>query len=137
MECLTNNMKIILTESQLVSLSEKIKAKIEKGQASKYDWDAGDIDNAPKVNIPLDKLKPNQPLSDEKYKEYQVKVDSIIAKYKKNKSLMPILVHKMKNGTYKIIDGHHRWTALKQMGKKTAKCIIVPRKDVKYVKKIN
>ena len=130
-------MKIILTESQLVSLSEKIKAKIEKGQASKYDWDAGDIDNAPKVNIPLDKLKPNQPLSDEKYKEYQVKVDSIIAKYKKNKSLMPILVHKMKNGMYKIIDGHHRWTALKQMGKKTAKCIIVPRKDVKYVKKIN
>ena len=129
-------MKIILTESQVLSLSEKIKAKIEKGQASQFDWDEGDIDKAPKVNIPLDKLIPNQPLSDEKYKEYQVKVDSIIAKYKKNKSLMPIFVHKMKNGMYKIIDGHHRWTALKQMGKKTAKCVIVPRKDVKYVKKI-
>lgn len=129
-------MKIILTESQVMSLSEKIKVQIEKGEAAKFNWEAGDIADAPKVHISLTKLYPNQPLDDEKYKDYQDKVDGIIAKYKKNKSLMPIFVHKIKRG-YRIIDGHHRWTALKQMGKKTAECIVVPAKDVKYVKSIN
>ena len=128
-------MKIILTESQVMSLSEKIKVQIEKGEGANFNWEAGDIADAPKVHISLTKLYPNQPLDDEKYKDYQDKVDSIIAKYKKNKSLMPIFVHKIKRG-YRIIDGHHRWTALKQMGKKTAECIVVPAKDVKYVKKI-
>lgn len=128
-------MKILISESQLKSLSEKIKASIQKGMGADFHWEAGDIDKYPKVNIPVEDLIPNQPIEDEKYKDYQDMVDSIIRKYKKNKSLMPIMVHKMKKG-YKIIDGHHRWTALRQMGKKTAKCIVVPNKDVKYVKKV-
>ena len=128
-------MRILISESQLKSLSEKIKVSIQKGMGADFDWEAGDISKYPKVNIPVKDLSPNQPIEDEKYKDYQDMVDSIIRKYKKNKSLMPILVHKTKKG-YKIIDGHHRWTALRQMGKKTAKCIVVPSKDVKYVKKL-
>jgi hypothetical protein len=129
-------MKILISEIQLKSLSEKIKVNIEKGMGASFDWEEGDISKYPKMNIPLKALHPNQPIEDEKEKEYQDKVDDIISKYQKNKSLMPIMVHKMKRG-YKIIDGHHRWTALRQMGKKTAKCIVVPSKDVKYVKDIS
>ncbi len=128
-------MKILISESQLKSLSEKIEVKIKKLMGADFDWKDGDINKYPKVNIPIKDMFSNQPIKDEKDKEYQDKVDSIIRKYKKNKSLMPIFVHKMKGG-YKIIDGHHRWTALKQMDRKIAKCIVVPNKDVKYVKKL-
>jgi len=129
-------MKILISEDQFKSLNEKIKVNIQKGLGAEFNWEEGDISKYPKVNVPLKALKPNQPIEDEKEKEYQDKVDDIILKYKKNKSLMPIVVHKLKKG-YKIVDGHHRWTALRQMGKKTAKCIVVPNKDVKYVKNLD
>ena len=128
-------MKIILTESQVGSLRERIWAHIQKGEGAKFNWAKGDLEKADKVSVPLSKLKFNQPKSDEDEKEYQDKVDGIIKYYKKHKKVMPMLVHKVKGG-YEIIDGHHRYTALKQMGVKNAKVIIIPEKDVKYKKKL-
>jgi hypothetical protein len=129
-------MKIILTESQVGSLRERIWAHIQKGEGAKFNWADGDLEKADKVSVPLSKLKFNQPKSDEKEKEYQDKVDGIKKHYKKDKKVMPMLVHKVKGG-YEIIDGHHRYTALKQMGIKNAKVIIVPEKNVKYKKNLN
>lgn len=128
-------MKIILTESQVGGLRERIWAHIQKGEGAKFNWGDGDLEKADKITVPLGKLKFNQPKGDEKEKEYQDKVDGIIKHYKKHKKFNPLLVHKVKGG-YEIIDGHHRCTALKQMGKKTAQVIVIPAKDVKYKKNL-
>jgi hypothetical protein len=128
-------MKIILTESQVGSLRERLWAHIQKGEGSKFNWKEGDIEKADKKIVPLSKLKFNQPKGDENEKEYQDKVDGIIKYYKKHKKLMPMFVHKIKGG-YRIIDGHHRYSALKQMGIKDAKVIVIPAKDIKYKKKL-
>ena len=129
-------MKIILTESQVGSLRERIWAHIQQGEGSKFNWGKGDLEKAEKITVPLSKLKFNQPKSDEEEKEYQDKVDGNIKYYKKHKKFNPLLVHKVKGG-YEIIDGHHRYTALKQMGKKTAQVIVIPEKDIKYKKKLS
>lgn len=129
-------MNIILTESQIDTLHERIWAHIQKGEGAKFNWSKGDIEKADKVKVSIGDLKPNQPVEDEDEKSYQKKVDKIIKFYKKNGDMMPVFVHKIKGG-YRIIDGHHRWTALKQLGKKKIEVIVVPMKDVKYKKKLS
>ena len=100
-------------------IDERIKADLVKGVGSEFFWDPGDIKKEKKYKIPLDKLIQNQ--EDEyadthgTHPDDQKKINSIIKKYKAGKKLMPLFVHKTKKG-YVIIDGHHRFGALKQMG---------------------
>ena len=130
-------MDILITESQLRSMNEKIKANLVKGIGANMEWTPGDIKKAKKHRIPVDKLIMNQ--ADEyadthgTHPDDQKKIDSIIKKYKAGKSLMPLFVHKTKKG-YVVIDGHHRYGALKQMGAEFARCIIV--NNFKYKSKI-
>ena len=118
-------------------MNEKIKANLVKGIGANMEWTPGDIKKAKKYRIPVDKLIMNQ--ADEyadthgTHPDDQKKIDSIIKKYKAGKSLMPLFVHKTKKG-YVVIDGHHRYGALKQMGAEYARCIIIS--DFEYKSKI-
>ena len=125
-------MKLLISESQLKVISEKVWAKIVKGEGANFDWNRGDIKKLKKKMIPIEMLISNQPIEDEKDKGYMKSVRSIIKKYREGTNVMPLFVHKMKDGNYKIIDGHHRWTALRVLGMKRIRCIIVPNSNVEY-----
>lgn len=125
-------MKIIITESQLADLNEKLWFDVERGYGAAFDFDVEDLVKTPKKKVPMKWLSPNQPVEDEGYPQYQKKVAKIIAGYKKVGSLLPLLVFK-DGKKYTIIDGHHRWTAAKQLGLESMVCHIIPRKDIKFV----
>jgi hypothetical protein len=127
-----NTLKIIITESQLADLSEKIFFNVERGYGAQFDFDVEDIMKTPKKKVPMKYLVPNQPVEDEGYEVYQKKVAKIIGNYKKVGSLLPLLIFK-DGKKYRIIDGHHRWTAGKQLGLESMVCHIIPRKDIKFV----
>lgn len=127
-------MKIIITESQFAELSEKLEVELQRGYGAWFDFTTEEIIQTPKKKIPMQYLHPNQPVKDEQYQDYQDIVDQIIADYKKKGTLMPLLVFR-DGKKYTIIDGHHRWTAAKQLGKKTMVCHIIPKENIKLVHK--
>ena len=127
-------MKIIITESQLADLREKLEVELQRGYGAQFDFTTEEIMKTPKKNIPMKCLRPNQPEDDENYQDYQDIVDEIIADYKKQGTLLPLLVFK-DGEKFTIIDGHHRWTAAKQLGKKSMVCHIIPHKNIKLVHK--
>lgn len=130
-------MKILISESQVGMINDVLWADVEKGEGSAFDWDPGDIDNAKKFLVPLSMMIPNQ--TDEKGNidmsttNDQKRLKNIINKIKKGGSTPPILLHKVKDG-FLVVDGHHRYEALKQMGKKYGLSVIIPSKNVRFVK---
>jgi len=135
------SMNILITESQVDKLmDEELWANIEKGEGSAFDWDPGDVKNSKKFLIPLSMMIPNQTVDgiegnpmDMTTDEDKQRVSNIIKRIKNGKGVSPILVHKVKDG-FLIVDGHHRVEALKQMGKKYGLSVIIPKKNVKFVK---
>lgn len=125
-------MKIIITESQLADLSEKLWINLQRGYGANFNFNVEDILKTPKKKVPMKYLIGNQPIEDEQSPIYQKKVDKIIVNYKKVGTLLPLLIFK-DDKKYRIIDGHHRWTAAKQLGLKSVICHIIPRKDIKFV----
>jgi hypothetical protein len=87
------------------------------------------IKNAPKVQIPLDKLFRNEPAEKMKTPESIKTVKDLVAIYKKGKKIDPILVRK-KGDKFQILDGHHRFTAAKLAGLKDINAIIVPEENI-------
>ena len=130
-------MKILISESQVGMINDVLWAHVEKGEGSAFDWKPGDIDNAKKFLVPLSMMIPNQTddegNNDVSSNEDQNAIKDIINKIKKGGSVSPILLHKIKDG-FLIVDGHHRYAALKQMGKKYGLSVIIPSKNVKFVK---
>lgn len=77
--------------------------------------------------LPIDKVKSNNWNSNQlTEKEFQKLVDDI----KTNGFIGAIIVRKNGN-EYEIIDGEHRWRALKELGEKQIPCIIKQEKDDK------
>lgn len=130
-------MKILISESQVGMINDAIWADVEKGVGSAYDWNPGDIDNAKKFLVPLSMMTANQTddegNNDVSSDEDQKAIKNIINKIKKGGSVSPILLHKIKGG-FLIVDGHHRYEALKRMGKKYGLSVIIPSKNVRFVK---
>lgn len=136
-------MNILITESQVDKLiDEKIWANIEKGFGADYDWNKGELKKAKKFLIPLSMMTPNQTI-DKKIggdihmdsDESKEAVSNIIKKIKNGGNISPILVHRIKGG-FLIVDGHHRYQALKEMGKKYALSVIIPKENVKFIDKL-
>lgn len=74
------------------------------------------------VEIPIEKLQPN----DWNPNEMPTKLlNSLASNIEERGFLQPILVVDNGDGTYKIIDGEHRYHALKLLDKKTAHCVVV------------
>jgi len=114
-------------------LSEEIKIALYPGKKG-VDVDSSDedIENAPKVQIPLEKLFRNELSIKMKSPESIENIKNLAAMYKKGKKIDPILVRK-KGSKFQILDGHHRFTAAKLAGLKDINAIIIPEKDIKPV----
>ena len=112
------------------SLNETIKIGLYPGKKG-VDVDASDkdIENAPKVQIPLSKLVRNERAIKMKSPESIKNIKALASVYSKGRKMDPILVRK-KGDKFQILDGHHRYTAAKLAGLKDINAIIVPDKDI-------
>jgi len=116
-------------------LSEEIKVALYPDRKGvNVDSSDKDIKNAPKVQIPLEKLFRNEPAAKMKSPEAIENIKNLIVMYKKGKKLDPLLVRK-KGDRFQILDGHHRFTAAKLAGLKDINAIIVPDENITPVDK--
>jgi len=112
------------------SINEAIKINLYPGKKGvDVDFVNKDIKDAPKVQIPLDKLFRNEPAKKMKTPESIESIKNLIVGYKKGKKIDPILVRK-KGERFQILDGHHRFTAAKLAGLKDINAIIVPEENI-------
>ena len=111
-------------------LKEAIKVALYPGEKG-VDIDSSDedIENAPKVQIPLSRLFRNEPVVKMKTPESTEVIKQLITKYKNGKAVDPILVRK-KGNKFQILDGHHRYTAAKLAGLSSINVIIVPDENI-------
>lgn len=111
-------------------LNEEIKVALYPGNKGvDVDSTEEDIKNAPKVQIPLEKLFRNEPAEKMKSPESIENIKNLAAMYKRGKEMDPILVRK-KGNRFQILDGHHRFTAAKLAGLKSINAIIVPDENI-------
>lgn len=127
-------MKIVLRESQLIILTEKLRANvIGKDDGAEVNWDKdSEISKKKEVDIEISKLVYHQPVKDEKDKGYQKIVKSLMKKYETKDYVDPLFVYPYGKGKYKILDGHHRVSALKELGRDKVNCIVVPKENVEH-----
>lgn len=112
------------------SLNEAIKIALYPGKKGvDVDFINKDIKDAPKVQIPLDKLFRNEPAEKMKTPESIESIKDLAAMYKKGKKIDPILVRK-KGNRFQILDGHHRFTAAKLAGLADINAIVVPEENI-------
>jgi hypothetical protein len=111
-------------------LSEEIKVALYPDRKG-VDVDSSDKDikNAPKVQIPLEKLFRNERAVKMKSPEAIENIKNLAVMYKKGKKLDPLLVRK-RGDRFQILDGHHRFTAAKLAGLKDINAIIVPDENI-------
>lgn len=130
-------MKFILTESQTQILIETLTADVVKGVGSViYSDSDADLKNPKTTSIDIDKIGKTQPKNQSKTeKNYNSEVADIIKKLNKNKKFTPVVVYK-DGEEYVMLDGHHRLDAYKKLNKKKIKAIVIPKKNVKFHKKI-
>ena len=116
-------------------LSEEIKVALYPDRKG-VDVDSSDKDikNAPKVQIPLEKLFRNERAVKMKSPEAIENIKNLVVMYKKGKKLDPLLVRK-RGDRFQILDGHHRFTAAKLAGLKDINAIIVPDENITPVDK--
>jgi hypothetical protein len=131
-------MKIILSEYQFKNLiDETLHATIVKNIGAQVYSDKKDEDRdfrnvKDAIDIPLNRLTKNQ--TDEDEDDFNEKVNDIIKKIKNNKKVDPLVVYKI-GKNYKIVDGHHRYGAYQKLNYKTAKCLVIPKENIKFKKK--
>ena len=111
-------------------LNEEIKVALYPGNKGvDVDSTEEDIKDAPKVQIPLEKLFRNEPAEKMKSPESIENIKNLAAMYKKGREMDPILVRKRGN-RFQILDGHHRFTAAKLAGLENINAIIVPDENI-------
>ncbi|MEM3186133.1 MAG: ParB N-terminal domain-containing protein [Conexivisphaerales archaeon] len=71
------------------------------------------------IFVELDRLVPHEMHDENHAREI---ADDI---RKRGVLLRPIVIHKLENGKYMVVDGHHRTTALKQLGCKYAAATLI------------
>jgi ParB-like chromosome segregation protein Spo0J len=86
------------------------------------------------VDIDIKKLVRNEPLIKMKTAEAQKNIMNLMAIIKTGQKMDPVVV--IPNGSnYKIVDGHHRFTAYQRLGITKVPCIIIPEDQVTKVDK--
>lgn len=105
-----------------------------KQQGVDVDDPEGELETAPTVSIPLDKLVLNEPATKMQSPESKRNLKSLIKAIKVGEPLPPIVVRKLGN-KYQILDGHHRYFAMKALGVKNAKAVIVAPEDIELTDK--
>lgn len=124
------NVKIYDLDNKLNELKITV---YPKQQGVDVDDPEGELETAPTVDMPLSKLVLNEPAIKMKSPESQKNLKSLIKAIKAGKPLPPIVVRKL-GDKYQILDGHHRYFAMRALGIKNAKAIIVNPKDIEVVK---
>jgi ParB family chromosome partitioning protein len=121
---------------KLINILKEIKEDIKivlykkgKDVGADLDFSDEDIENAPKVQIPLSKLVRYEPAIKMKSPESIKIVKRLVNQYKSSKTIDPILVRK-KGNKFQILDGHHRYTAAKLAGLSSINAIIVPDENI-------
>lgn len=76
--------------------------------------------------IDIEKLEPNPWNPNEMTEEM---LSNLSLEIKRVGYLQPILVRPHKEGKYQIIDGEHRWIAMKRSGAKEMECVVVELDD--------
>jgi hypothetical protein len=104
--------------------TEEIKVNLYPGDKGVDVIGDEDLSDFTTVDIPLDRLVPNEPLRD-KVEDKDV-IDSLTSAYSSNQDVTPILVRKIKGDKYQILDGHHRYIAAKSTNQPSLKAIIIP-----------
>ena len=80
------------------------------------------------VSVPMEQVRPNSFNSNEVSESEQQKIkEDILA----NGFFGAILVRPVEKGAYEIVDGEHRWRALKDLGVGEVPCLIVEHDDHK------
>ena len=100
-----------------------------KQQGVDVDDPEGELETAPSVTLPLNRLVLNEPAAKMQSPESKKTLKSLIKAIKNGKPLPPLVVRKL-GDKYQILDGHHRYFAMKVLGIKNAKVIVVAPEDI-------
>jgi hypothetical protein len=101
-----------------------------KQQGVDVDDPEGELETAPTTILPLDSLILNEPAAKMKSPESRKTLKSLMKALKDGETLSPIVVRKL-GDRYQILDGHHRYFAMKALDIKNTKAIIVAPEDIK------
>jgi hypothetical protein len=101
-------------------------------QGVDVDYTEKDIKNAKEIQIPLSKLNRNEPSEKMKSDKAKKNIESLFHLYKKGKKVDPILVRKT-GDKYRILDGHHRYSAAKLAKLDSINAIVIPEKNITKV----
>lgn len=104
-----------------------------KDQGVDVDDPEGELEKAPTTILPLDSLILNEPAAKMKSPESRKTLKSLMKALKDGKTLPPLVVRKLGDG-YQILDGHHRYFAMKALDIKNTKAVIVPPEDIEISK---
>lgn len=100
-----------------------------KQQGVDIDDPEGELETAPTVTLPLDSLILNEPAAKMQSPEAKRNLKGLIRAIRDGEPLPPIVVRKVGN-KYQILDGHHRYFAMKALRIKNTKAIIVAPEDI-------
>jgi len=81
--------------------------------------------------IPIDQIEPN-PWNPNRMSKREF--EALKQEIQKRGQIYPIIVRELEDGKYQIIDGEHRWKAMKELGYKTIKVINLGKIDEKLAK---
>lgn len=116
-------------------LKELIKVNLYPGKmGADVHLNKSDYKKYPTVDIPINKIVRNEPMSKMNTKEAQLNILNLMALLRTRQKLDPILVTR-EGGSYKVLDGHHRLTAYQRLGVSKVPAIVVPEKDIQRVDK--
>lgn len=124
------NVAVYDLENQLNELKITV---YPKQQGVDIDDPNNELETAPTVSLPLSKLVLNEPAEKMNQPDSKRRLKKIIKAIKGSEPLPPLVVRKLRD-KYQILDGHHRYFAMKALGIKNAKVIIVDPKDIETVK---
>jgi hypothetical protein len=101
-----------------------------KQQGVDVDDPEGELETAPTTILSLDSLILNEPAAKMKSPESRKTLKSLMKALKDGETLSPLVVRKL-GDRYQILDGHHRYFAMKALDIKNTKAIIVAPEDIK------
>jgi ParB-like chromosome segregation protein Spo0J len=87
------------------------------------------------VDIDIKKLVRNEPLVKMKTEKSKKNIMNLMAVIKTGQKMDPIEVMQIGEDKYKILNGHHRFTAYQRLGITKIPSVIIPAKDIVMVDK--
>ena len=83
------------------------------------------------VHLPIGDLRPHQTdgKADNPNSMTASEYDTLLSEIRDHGFTQPILVRALPEGGYEILDGHHRWSAVSELGYATIPCVTVEAND--------